>query len=72
MFAWSVGIIVAGLAGQIFWIFESFGNWFLIELCVWCLLVNPGVLKLPRIYSDGRGRWMLAQGELSNRGNTIS
>jgi len=41
IFCWAVGIFVSGQSGQIFWLFEAFGNWFIIVLSVWSLLVFP-------------------------------
>lgn len=40
-FCWSIGIIIGGQSGQIFWLFESFGNWFIVLLCIWSLLIFP-------------------------------
>lgn len=41
MVAWAVAVVVAGQGGQIFWYFEAFGNWFVVCLSMWSLLVFP-------------------------------
>lgn len=46
MFAWAVALIIAGQAGQIFWIVESLTGWFTVVLCVWSLLIRPSQTAL--------------------------
>jgi len=41
VFAWALALIIAGLSGQIFWVFEALGSWFTIVLCIWSLLIRP-------------------------------
>jgi hypothetical protein len=41
VFCWAVMLLGTGQSGQIFWIFEAYGFWFVLVLCMWSLLISP-------------------------------
>jgi len=49
MFAWWVIIVVVGLGGQIFWVYQGFANFCSLQLCMAALLLSPSRHRLVRI-----------------------